>query len=117
MRVLVIDDNNQIAKMLTTALNLEGIDCVSCTDGKEGLSLIENEKFDVVLLDLAMPEFSGYDIIDDLEKNGTLKKSKVIVFTASSVNKDVFDKLLKKGVYSYIKKPVNLDELIEKIKN
>lgn len=117
MRVLVIDDNKQIAKMLTTALNLEGIECVSCTDGKEGLSLIENEKFDVVLLDLAMPEFSGYDVIDDLEKNGSLKKSKIIVFTASAVNKEIFDRLLKKGIHSYIKKPVNLDVLIEKIKN
>ena len=70
MKVLLIDDNQQIAKMLTTALELEGHECVSTSDGKSGIKLMEEQNFDTVLLDLYMPEFSGFEVIDYLEKNG-----------------------------------------------
>ena len=85
------------------------------TNGTEGLKLIREKKFDIVLLDLAMPEFSGFDVINSLLKEGLLSKQKIILFTASSVLDSEIEELIKKGVNSCIRKPVDVDFLIEKL--
>ncbi len=115
LEILIIDDNEQITKMLTTFLELKEQQCTVANDGKEGLSLIKENEHDVVLLDLAMPEFDGYAVIKDLEDNNLLKDRKIIVFTASTVTQEVLDKLVTRGVNSYILKPIDIDLLLTKI--
>jgi len=117
MKILLIDDNEKISKMLSTFLRLNGNECVTANKARTGLSLIEEQKFDVVLLDLAMPDFSGYDVIDALEKNDSLKQNKIIVFTATDVSQAKLDELVSRGVKDYILKPADLDELLEKLKD
>lgn len=115
LNILIIDDNEQITKMLTTFLELKNHNCTITNDGKQGLSLIGEEKFDVVLLDLAMPEFDGYAVINALESKNLLKSSKIIVFTASTISQQELDKLVSRGVNSYILKPIDIDILLAKI--
>ena len=115
LNILIIDDNEQITKMLTTFLELKNHKCVVANDGKQGLALIQENKHDVVLLDLAMPEFDGYAIIKALESKDMLKNNKIIVFTASTITQDELDKLVSRGVNSYILKPIDIDLLLSKI--
>lgn len=115
LEILIIDDNEQITKMLTTFLELKGHKCTVINDGKEGLAAIKKNKGDIVLLDLAMPEFDGYSIIKDLEENNMLKNYKIIVFTASAITQEELNDLLKRGVTSYILKPIDIDVLLAKI--
>lgn len=115
LNILIIDDNEQITKMLTTFLELKNHKCTVANDGKQGLSLIQENKHDVVLLDLAMPEFDGYAIIKALESKDMLKNNKIIVFTASTITQDELDKLVSRGVNSYILKPIDIDLLLSKI--
>ena len=82
MKILVVDDNESILKMLEKFLTIKGYNCTVSQDGKNALEIMKNEKFDIVLLDLAMPNFSGYDIINDLEKNGKITEQKIIILTA-----------------------------------
>ncbi|MEE8181148.1 MAG: response regulator, partial [Nitrosopumilaceae archaeon] len=91
LEILIIDDNEQITKMLTTFLELKEHKCTVANDGKEGLALIKENRHDVVLLDLAMPEFDGFAVIKDLEENNMLKDHKVIVFTASTITEEDLD--------------------------
>jgi len=115
MEILIIDDNEQITKMLTTFLELKEHKCTVANDGKEGLSLIKEDRHDVILLDLAMPEFDGYSVIKDLEENNLLKKYKIIVFTASTITQEELDDLVNRGVTSYILKPIDIDILLSKL--
>ena len=115
LKILIIDDNEQITKLLTTFLELKEQQCTVANDGKEGLGLIKENEHDVVLLDLAMPEFDGYAVIKDLEDNNLLKDRKIIVFTASTVTQELLDKLVTRGVNSYILKPIDIDVLLSKI--
>ena len=108
LEILIIDDNEQITKMLTTFLELKEHKCTVANDGKEGLSLIKENRHDVILLDLAMPEFDGYSVIKDLEENNLLKKYKIIVFTASTITQEELDDLVDRGVTSYILKPIRI---------
>ncbi len=115
LKILIIDDNEQITKMLTTFLELKDHKCTVANDGKEGLDVIKENRHDVILLDLAMPEFDGYSVIKDLEENNTLKDHKIIVFTASTITQEELDDLVKRGVMSYILKPVDIDLLHSKL--
>ena len=115
LEILIIDDNEQITKMLTTFLELKEHKCTVANDGKEGLSIIKENRHDVVLLDLAMPEFDGYSVIKDLEENGLIKDQKIIVFTASTITQEELDGLVDRGARSYILKPIDIDLLLAKI--
>jgi DNA-binding response OmpR family regulator len=115
LEILIIDDNEQITKMLTTFLELKEHKCTVANDGKEGLAIIKENRHDVILLDLAMPEFDGFAVIKDLEENNMLKDHKVIVFTASTITEDELDVLVNRGVSSYILKPIDIDLLLSKI--
>ena len=115
LKILIVDDNEQITKMLTTFLELKQHICTIANDGKEGLELIKENNNDVILLDLAMPEFDGYSVINDLENNNLLKDRKIIVFTASTITQEELDKLVDRGVNSYILKPIDIDTLLSKI--
>jgi len=89
----------------------EGHEYVGVLTGQEGLKKIKDEIFDMVLLDLAMPDFSGIDVINALVKEDLMNKQKVVIFTASSATEKEYAPLLEKGVYSIIKKPVDFDVL------
>ncbi len=115
LNILMIDDNEQITKMLSTFLELKKHKCTVVDEGREGLKIIKENKHDVILLDLAMPEFDGFDVIRDLEKNNLLKNHKILVFTASTITQDELDQLVKRGVSSYILKPIDIDVLLSKI--
>ena len=115
LEILIIDDNEQITKMLTTFLELKNHKCTIANDGKEGLDIIKEKRHDVILLDLAMPEFDGYSVIKDLEESNSLKDHKIIVFTASTITQDELDQLVTRGVTSYLLKPIDIDILLSKL--
>ena len=116
LKILIVDDNEQITKMLTTFLELNDHECTVANDGSDGLKIIKENRHDVILLDLAMPEFDGYSVIKDLEDNNLIKDHKIIVFTASTITQDELEGLVKRGVSAYILKPIDIDVLHSKLK-
>jgi len=116
MKILGIDDNQDLLDLCEVALSSEGHEYTGIDNGKEGLELIRNQQFDIVLLDLSMPDFSGVDVIDALVRDGIMDKQKIVIFTASSATEKEYNPLLEKGAHSIMKKPVDVDELIETIK-
>lgn len=115
MKVLLVDDNRDIIKLLTKVLSVKVQEIRTVTNGKDGLELIKNEDWDLVLLDLAMPDFSGLDVINDLEKNNLLKKNTIWVFTASSITNEEEKEFIERGVSKVIRKPVQIKELFAKL--
>jgi len=111
MKILGIDDNEDLLQVCEVVLNSEGHEYTGIDNGKEGLELIRDEKFDVVLLDLSMPDFTGQDVMDALVKDGIMNKQKVVVFTAASPSEKEIDLFLGKGAHSVLKKPVEPDAL------
>ncbi len=115
MKILGIDDNEDLLNLCEIALTSEGHEYTGIESGKEGLEAIKNEKFDIVLLDLSMPDFSGLDVVDALVKDGIMNKQKVVIFTASSATEKEYAPLLEKGAHSILKKPLDVDVLVETI--
>lgn len=116
MKILVIDDNKDIARMLSEYLELMGYETTVANEGRNGLALIEQNKFDAVILDIAMPEFSGFNVIEKLQKDGKLLGNRIFVLTALPLEQFEVDDLKQKGVQAVMKKPVDLDVLLKTIK-
>ncbi len=115
MNVLLIEDNEGLSRMMSKYFRIKKIDCTVLNDGTDGLDQILEQKHDIVLLDLAMPDVSGYDIIESLEKKDMLKDIKIIVLTASSVSEQELNELDKKGVRTCLRKPVEMNRLLKVI--
>lgn len=115
MKILLIDDNLDILKLFTKVLSVKGYEIETATNGKDGLELIKRERWDLILLDIAMPQISGMDVIDDLEKNNSLKNNIIWLFTASSLSDEEVNNLKNRGIHDLITKPIEIAKLLAKI--
>ena len=116
MKILGIDDNTDITELLDTVLNGSGHEYTFVNDGKSGIEKIKESQYDLVLLDLSMPGFSGEDVLTELNKEKLVKKQKIIIFSASSNNDSEMEEFVSKnGAYGYIRKPVDVDKLLEQL--
>jgi len=116
VKILLIDDDKQTTSMLSKFFNIEGHTTAVTNDPVEGLQLIQQEYYDVVLLDISMPEFNGLSIIKILETNKILEYQNIFIFSGVDYNeKQIKDLLSRSGVNGFLKKPIELDELLTTI--
>lgn len=115
MKILMVDDNEDITTAFSKYFIYKGHDCSVSNDGQNGMSMIETNSFDVILLDLAMPDFSGFDVVKSLCERNLIQGKLIIALTASSASDEEKINLKKQGVHSILKKPIDPDELIDYI--
>ena len=113
MKVLLIDDNPEITELFQTTLSSNGHVCQVANDGREGLEQIKKSKSDIVLLDLAIPDFSGEDLLNELLKEGPINGYNIYIFTASAVSDKEENDFIKMGIVGCLRKPVRLNDLLE----
>lgn len=113
MNILIIDDNEEITEVISFYCGKKNIDCKVVNDGKEGLETMRsNDEFDLILLDLAMPDFTGIDVLNSLKNDGLLESKNVVVMTASS-DQNMPEEIGNSGVKGILRKLCSLDELAE----
>ena len=110
--VLVIDDEQDIALICKLALSLAGFDVEERNSGKEALAYLDETTPDVVLLDLRLPDLSGWEVLDRLRDSGRLDALRVILFSAHA---SVANDAAAAGCVSFISKPFTPDELVEHV--
>jgi DNA-binding response OmpR family regulator len=115
MKVLIIDDNESITEAVKDFFELDNIVCKTVNEGKSGLIEIENQNYDLILLDIAIPNFTGLDILNELKRLGMENKN-IIIFTASVFKPSQVSEFLQIGVREVLTKPISLDKL-DYIKN
>ena len=106
--ILVIDDEESIRWVLNTSLTKKGYNVTTAEDGKTALEAISKYKFSVILLDLNLPDISGFDLLHNIKQKGL--KSSVIVITAKNSGKNAIE-AMKSGAYDYISKPFDIDDI------
>ncbi len=114
MRVLIIDDNEDVTEAISDYLESIGDSCTCLKEGKQALEVItkDGHNYDAIILDLAMPDISGYDVLESLKNEGLLRRNKIIISTASIVDNDV-EEMLSIGVKAILRKPLSLERLDE----
>jgi len=113
VKILVIDDDKTLTSMLSKFFNFQGHPTTVLNDPWDGLDRIQKEHFDVILLDICMPEFSGEQIIKTLATNEILQDQNIFVLSANLGNKFIIKDLLRRdGINGCLEKPMDLDELL-----
>lgn len=114
--ILLVDDDDRNIFALSAVLKSKGPIIITARDGKDCLEkLKEHKSIDILLLDMMMPEMDGYQTLSEMKKDSSFNDLPVIALTALAMKGDM-EKCLAAGVNDYCSKPVNIDELIVKIK-
>jgi two-component system KDP operon response regulator KdpE len=108
-KVLVVDDERAILKVIGIKLKISGYDVVTAFDGQEALELVESESPDIMLLDVIMPGIDGFEVLQKLRAFSELP---VIVFSARPENAP---KALSLGANDFIAKPLDIDDMAKRI--
>jgi len=112
--ILVIEDDPDIVELLRYNLERESYRVTSAVTGSEGLAELQRERPDLVILDLMLPEVSGFEVCRRLRKDSATESLPVIMLTARSEEADVIAGI-ELGADDYIKKPFSPRELVARV--
>ena len=112
--IMVVDDNVFNVQLLEIMLKKSNYTVIFATCGKEALEKLKSEKPDIVLLDIMMPDISGYDVAKEIRENSDFSEIPILFLSALN-NVDDIIKGFKSGADDYISKPFNKEELLTRI--
>ena len=115
-KILIIEDEEQIRRVLLRVLSDEdrNFDVKEAVDGKEGLSFIKKENFDLILCDIKMPKMDGIEVLQEAKK---IKFSSPFIMLTGHGNIDTAVEAMKLGAYDFISKPPDLNRLITAVRH
>lgn len=117
-KILVVDDDRNITDLTQIILESAGYDCKTVNSGSECIRMLTESKssqFDLVLLDVAMPGFSGIDVINKIKEQQLFPADHIVFFTASSASMLEDKEMKKMGVRDCFKKPFRKPDLLKAI--
>ncbi len=114
-RILVIDDDEGLCRLIAGGLELEGFSCAFAHSGTDGINLLQTETWDLLVLDIMLPGCSGHDVLRFVRGSQNASALPVLMLTAKS---DEMDRIagLENGADDYLTKPFSLKELAARIR-
>jgi two-component system cell cycle response regulator DivK len=115
-KILYIEDNLDNMILVKRVLEIEGYEVIAALSGTEGLAKAIEDRPDIIITDINLPDIDGYEITNNLKQDKKTAHIPVVAMTANVMKKDrehVFDA----GCDGYISKPIDVDELPEQIEN
>lgn len=113
-KILVIDDQESIRRTLKEILEYENFEVFTANDGQQGLSMVEKQKFDLILCDIKMPKVDGIEFLETVHKQDDTIP---IVMISGHGDIDTAVESIKKGAFDYIGKPIDLNRLLVTLRN
>jgi len=110
LNILIVEDEQAISNLICVNLSAEGYKCTCAFDGKQAADFIEQGNYDLILLDIMLPEIDGYELLEYIKPIGT----PVIFITAKGTTDDKI-KGLKLGADDYLVKPFQIGELLARV--
>jgi len=115
-KILIIEDDKFLAKMLANTLESHGYEIVLAINGKEGLIKASGENVNLILLDIMLPDFDGFDLLETIKKEEKTKKVPVIILSNLG-QPEVKQQGRALGAVDYlVKSDFSLDEVIKKVR-
>lgn len=112
-KILIIDDDSRNIFALQAVLKSKGFKSSAALDALNGIEILEKEgDYDLVFMDMMMPELDGYEAISIIKQKEQIKQIPIIALTAQAMQGDR-EKCLNAGASDYLSKPVNIDELLK----
>ncbi len=113
-RILLVDDEPSIVKMLAARLQANGYDIVSAEDGLKGLEVVKKERPDLIILDVVMPQLNGMQMKSELNK-GEITASIPVIFLSAKASTENKVEGLRLWADDYVTKPFDAEELLARV--
>ena len=114
IRILIVDDEEELASTLAERLGLRGFEVETATSGTEALKLARLSDFNVVIADVKMPGIDGLDLMAEIKRDDP--ELPVILLTGHGSVAEA-ERGKRAGAFEYVMKPIDIDALVEKIRN
>jgi CheY-like chemotaxis protein len=115
LKILLVEDNNDLRNIYEMRLQAEGYTVVSAADGEEGLATVKANKPDLIIADIMMPKINGFELLDILKNTEGLKDVKVIMLTALGQPEDE-QRATKLGAEKYlVKSQFTLEDIVKTV--
>ena len=111
-KILIVDDEPSVCNFLSDYLKYKGYNSKIALSGEEALAALNNEHFDLVLLDLIMPEMNGLEVLERIKK---IDLRVPIIILTSVKDKNITESSLEMGAVDFISKPIDIERLEESI--
>ncbi len=115
-RVLIVDDQEDILASIRMLVENEGYEAKTVNNGKKALSALKQESFDLVLLDMLMPEMSGREVLEKIRDDPKLKNQKVAFLTVIKLSEPGKDFVKKLKPIEYFQKPIDVADFRKRLK-
>ncbi len=115
-KIFVIEDNTEMLELMKMMLKEIECELYTFNNAQEAFNNLNNNKPDLILCDLLMPDYNGFKFLEDIKKNDKYKDIKIIVLSVVADNK-IIDKVMNLGADYFLPKPFRVMELINIIKN
>ncbi len=113
--ILVVEDDFGTRTVIKTILSANGYTVTDCCNGKEALTAVTQQTFDLIVLDIMMPEMSGYDVVVHLKQKPETQNIPIVMVTAKAEAEDLLAGYRDYGVDYYITKPFTTAQLLQGI--
>jgi len=113
-RILLVEDNEMNRDMLSRRLERKGFEIAVAVDGREGVEMAKTGEYDLILMDMSLPEIDGWEATRQLRAAPDIERTPIIALTAHAMAGDR-EKALEAGCDDYDTKPIELDRLLSKI--
>ncbi len=114
MRILLVEDEDQLRKIIKLNLEIENYEVVATDNGKKAMEYVNGQHFDLIILDVMLPEVNGFQICEQVRLRN--RKVGIIIISAKDTSNDRITGL-KLGADDYLTKPFNLEELLLRVQN
>lgn len=111
-KILIVDDEDRFRTTMCRLLTTRGFEARAAGSGSEALEILKDNLYDVLILDVRMPEMCGVDVLAEVRKIDS--EIEVIIMTGYA-SVDTAKEIMKLGAYDYMLKPYNIEELVEKV--
>ncbi|MFP5393663.1 MAG: PAS domain-containing protein, partial [Gammaproteobacteria bacterium] len=115
VRILIIDDSDEGLEAFETLLQMTGAEVRATTDGHRALAILDEQRFDVIISDLAMPQMDGYTLMREIRKRPDCLQIATLAMTGLGRQSDI-ERALAAGFTGHLSKPIDFDEMIGAIK-
>ena len=114
-KILVVDDDPTVVKLLEGILSGQGFAVIVANDGIDAMVQVKNNMPDLIILDIMMPEINGYDVCRNLKFDEKYKNIPIVIFTAR--NQELDPRIAQMMGIDYMSKPLNREVLLEKVQS
>src|SRR5262245_42932545 len=113
--ILIVEDNALNMKLFTDLLKSQGYRILQANDGANALKLLKEQRPDLIMMDIQLPDISGIELTKQLKKDEALRSIPVVAVTAFAMHHDE-EVIRESGCESYLTKPISLDRMFETVR-